>query len=204
MNVTVKPPLPTSAFKGKHVLLASNSPRRHELLGLIVPEFEVLRLQGVKETYPSEMKPEEVPAYLSRLKADACKDVIGPDDVVITADTVVIIDGNILGKPRGYDDAVEMLKTLRGRTHRVVTGVTITCAGGSDTFSATTDVTFGELTDGEIEEYVALYQPYDKAGAYGIQEWIGAIGIEGMNGSFYNVMGLPVKLLYDHLKALRF
>ena len=204
MNEEIKPPFPSEFVAKRRVLLASNSPRRRELLGMIVPEFEVVKLVDVDETYPESLAPEEVPAFLSKLKAGACAPFLKHDDIAITADTVVIIEGQILGKPSGYEDAVHMLKMLRGRTHKVVTGVTITWDGGmcSDTFSALTDVTFGNLTDYEIEEYVKRFRPFDKAGAYGIQEWIGAIGIEGMNGSFYNVMGLPVKMLYDRLKGI--
>lgn len=204
MHDSIKPPYPSDWIAARRVLLASNSPRRRELLGMIVPEFEVLRLVDVDETYPDSMQVEEVPSFLSRLKASACAKVLKPSDITITADTVVIVDGQILGKPDDHEDAVHMLKLLRGRTHKVITGVTLTweCGERSETFSACTEVTFGNLSDAEIEEYVKLFQPFDKAGAYGIQEWIGAIGIVGMNGSFYNVMGLPVKLLYDRLKRL--
>ena len=200
----IKPPFPSRAVAERRVLLASNSPRRRELLAMIVPEFEVLKLVDVDETYPDTLPAEEVPAFLSRLKASACKGILKPNDIAITADTVVLVDNLILGKPTGHDDAVKMLKLLRGKTHKVITGVTLTWDSrtNSETFSACTDVTFGNLTDEEIEEYVKRFRPFDKAGAYGIQEWIGGIGIEGMNGSFYNVMGLPVKMLYDHLKAL--
>lgn len=187
----------------KKILLASHSPRRHELLRLIAPDFGTLPIVEVDETYPASLPAEEVPAYLSKLKAEAYHGHIEPDTLVITADTVVIIDGKILGKPADRAEAVEMLATLAGRTHRVVTGVTITDARGEyHTFSDTSEVDFDTLTREEIEFYVDNFSPYDKAGAYGIQEWIGAAGIKGIRGSFYNVMGLPVHRLYLALREL--
>lgn len=197
------PPLPSQVFERINVLLASNSPRRRELLGLIMPSFEVALPRDVEEVYPPTIAATEVPAYLAQLKADACADVLTDNELIITADTVVISDDKILGKPSGAEHAAQMLKDLQGRTHTVVTGVTLRSLSGkkNDTFSEHTDVTFGPLSDQEIERYVEIYRPFDKAGAYGIQEWIGAAAICKVNGCFYNVMGLPLHALYTHLKA---
>lgn len=201
------PPLPSPAFAGTTVMLASNSPRRRELLGLILPEFSIAPRRDIDEAYPAGLAPADVPAYLSRLKADAYADLVAPDTLLITADTVVISEPSefsepsILGKPHSDAEACAMLRTLAGRTHTVVTGVTLRSGSGrrDDTFSETTRVTFGPLTDSEIAQYVARYRPLDKAGAYGIQEWLGAAAIARIDGCFYNVMGLPLHALYRHL-----
>lgn len=204
------PPLPSPAFAGKTVMLASNSPRRRELLGLILPAFSIAPRRDIDEAYPADLAPADVPAYLSRLKADAYADLLTPDMLLITADTVVISEhsefsesSKILGKPRSEAEACEMLRSLAGRTHTVVTGVTLRSGSGrrDETFSETTRVTFGPLTDSEIAQYVLRYRPLDKAGAYGIQEWLGAAAIARIDGCFYNVMGLPLHALYSHLKA---
>lgn len=199
----VTPPLPSPEYEDKTILLASNSPRRRELLHLIVPEFEIAESRDIDEKYPAGLSPEEVPAFLSRLKASAYRDVLLPHEVLVTADTVVILDGRILGKPHSIGEAVEMLRSLCGRTHTVVTGVTLTSLEGKkcDTFSEHTLVTFAQLSDSEIEAYVERYRPLDKAGAYGIQEWFGAAGISRIDGCFYNVMGLPLHALYEHLRS---
>ncbi len=186
----------------KKILLASNSPRRRELLGLLDVDFTVAPSREVNEVYPADLPAEDVPAYLSALKADAYADMLTDDEVLLTADTVVICDGVILGKPDGRDGAVAMLKQLSGKTHTVVTGVSLTTKSDMRVFSEHTEVTFAPLTDAEIDYYVDLYAPYDKAGAYGIQEWIGCIAIESINGCFYNVMGLPLHRLYENLTAL--
>lgn len=186
------------------VILASNSPRRRELLAMIVPQFEVEALRGVDESYPAELPAEEVPEYLSRLKSGAYPGELAEGDVLITADTVVIVDGEILCKPHGRDEAVAMLKRLSGRTHLVVSGVCVRGAKSAEAFSSQTEVTFAALEDRQIEEYVDKYSPLDKAGAYGIQEWIGAVAIESIKGSFYNVMGLPVHALYRTLVRGRY
>lgn len=210
------PPLPSPAFAGKTVMLASNSPRRRELLGLILPAFTIAPRRDIDEAYPADLAPADVPAYLSRLKADAYADLLTPDTLLITADTVVISElsefsefsefsesSKILGKPHSEAEACAMLRSLAGRTHTVVTGVTLRSGSGSrnETFSETTRVTFGPLTDSEIAQYVARYRPLDKAGAYGIQEWLGAAAIARIDGCFYNVMGLPLHALYRHLTA---
>lgn len=196
------PPLPSPAYENVKILLASNSPRRRELLGLIVPKFEIAPSREIEEIFPPGLAAEDVPAYLSRLKASAYKDTLTPDTLLITADTVVLFDGEILGKPKDHAEAVAMVSRLSGRTHTVVTGVTLSSLGGKkqDTFSEKTAVTFANLSNDEIEEYVIRFKPFDKAGAYGIQEWIGAAAIVGVDGCFYNVMGLPMHALYSHLK----
>lgn len=187
----------------RRILLASNSPRRRQLLAMIVPEFSVPAPVEVDEIYSHDIGASEVPAFLSRLKAEPYKPMLaGTTDVLITADTVVIVDGRIYGKPHSEAEAKAMLATLSGRSHKVVTGVTITDCDQQYTFSETTEVRFYPLSAAEIADYVSIYRPYDKAGAYGIQEYIGAIGIRGVVGCFYNVMGLPVGALYHALKRL--
>lgn len=185
------------------VLLASNSPRRRELLRMIIPDFDIAEMHEVDETYPSSLPLDEVAPFLSRVKADAYRSQLTDNEVMITADTVVINNGQILGKPADERQAVDMLRSLMGHTHRVVTGVTLTSKHATDTFSESTDVLFGTVSDHEIELYVRDYRPLDKAGAYGIQEWIGGVAIEGIRGCFYNVMGLPVHTLYRHLRDFK-
>lgn len=183
------------------VILASGSPRRRELLGLLDIEFTVDTSYPVDESVPAGIEACDVPVYLSCLKADAYP--LAPDDnrLVITADTVVILDGDVLGKPADEAEAMAMLRRLAGREQAVVTGVTLRTSMRSVTFSAISKVEFGDLSDDEIRYYVDRYRPLDKAGAYGIQEWIGAAAIKGITGSFYNVMGLPVHRLYEALKS---
>lgn len=199
---TILPPLPSPSLKDINILLASNSPRRRELLGMILPAFDIATMKSVEESYPATLAPEKVPEYLSALKASAYRDVLVPGELIITADTVVIHNGKILGKPADAGDARAMLASLCSATHTVVTGVTLTSLEGkkTDTFSTSTKVTFGPLADDEIAEYVDRYMPLDKAGSYGIQEWIGAAAIERIDGCFYNVMGLPLHDLFIHLK----
>ena len=181
------------------LILASNSPRRKELLaGLGVP-FEVRVLQDIDEDYPESLPVNEVARYIAKEKADAYRRVIAQDELIITADTVVIVGDEILGKPVDEADAVRMLRLLSGRTHQVTTGVCLLTAEKESCFDVTTDVTFKTLTDEEIHYYVNHYRPFDKAGAYGIQEWIGYIGVTGLHGSYYNVMGLPVQRIYQEL-----
>lgn len=181
------------------LILASNSPRRKELLaGLGVP-FEVRVLQDIDEHYPENLPVNEVARYIAKEKADAYRRIVAADELIITADTVVIVGDEILGKPMDEADAVRMLRLLSGRTHQVTTGVCLLTAETERCFDVTTDVTFKTLTDEEIHYYVNRYRPFDKAGAYGIQEWIGYIGVTGLNGSYYNVMGLPVQRIYQEL-----
>lgn len=183
----------------KHIILASNSPRRRQLLGGIVSEFEIAPPRPVDETYPNSLSPEEVAPFLSQIKAKAYADLVTENTLLITADTVVILDNKILGKPQSHSQAVAMLQSLSGHTHRVVTGVTIVSSEKEITFSNTTEVTFDTLTHEEIDDYIKQFQPFDKAGSYGIQEWIGYRAIRKIDGCFYNVMGLPLNHLYLEL-----
>ncbi|MCM1356780.1 MAG: Maf family nucleotide pyrophosphatase [Staphylococcus sp.] len=193
---------PLENLRDYEVILASGSPRRRELLSMLDIDFRVDTSHSVDETVPAGLCAEEVAPYLSRLKAEAYPLVAGDRKLVITADTVVIIDGEVLGKPNDEADARKMLARLQGRVQTVITGVTIRTADSMETFSAVSEVEFAPLTADEIAYYVGHYRPLDKAGAYGIQEWIGAAGIKGINGSFYNVMGLPVQRLYSLLKKI--
>lgn len=181
------------------IVLASNSPRRRELLGQLGVKFRVETIKGLDESYDPSMPVNEVAAYLSQLKASAYS--LAANELIITADTVVICAGEVMGKPVDRDDAYRMIRALSGRTHVVITGVTVATRDKKETFSNVTEVTFAPLTDEEIYHYIDDYRPYDKAGAYGIQEWIGYMGITGINGCYYNVMGLPVNHLYTLLKT---
>lgn len=182
----------------RRVLLASQSPRRRQLLGMIVPSFEIVNID-TDEVYPSSLTAIEVPAYLSLLKSQAYHRNLKSDELLITADTVVIHNGEILGKPSDEGEACRMLSSLASDEHMVVTGVTLAIAGRRETFAETTYVSFGALSDRQIRNYIRTFAPFDKAGAYGIQEWIGAVAIEGIRGCFYNVMGLPLHTLYRHI-----
>lgn len=184
------------------IILASNSPRRKELLSGLGINYEVKTLPGIEETYPDTLKNEEIPLYIAKEKADAYRDVMQPDELIITADTIVWLDGIVMGKPKDVEDARQMLRTLSGRTHQVITGVCLTTTAFQKSFSTVTDVTFAELSDAEIDYYIRTYKPMDKAGSYGIQEWIGFIGVQKISGSYFNVMGLPVQRLYTELKKL--
>jgi len=179
--------------------LASNSPRRKELLAGLGVDYEVRTLPDVDESYPETLQGADIPLFISKIKADAYKNLLQPDELMITADTIVWMDGMVLGKPRNRFGAIEMLRQLSGHTHQVFTGVTITTATRQHSFSVGTEVRFANLTDEEIVYYVDTYQPMDKAGAYGVQEWIGYIGVENISGSYFNVMGLPVQRLYREL-----
>ncbi len=186
-------------LKRYNVVLASNSPRRRELLADLGIEFQVRTLEGIDESYPPEMPVLEIAEYISRKKARAYQAEMAEDELIITADTVVILGDEVLGKPADADDARRMLRELSGKVHKVVTGVTIVTANATRSFSAVTDVEFAPLSDEDIDYYVDNYHPLDKAGAYGIQEWIGCMGVRHINGSFYNVMGLPLHRLYNEL-----
>ncbi len=186
----------------KHIVLASASPRRHQLLADAGLAFSLAPPFEVDETPPPGMRAETVAEYLAELKSDACPLVPGPDEVILTADTTVVLEGTILGKPRDLGEAREMLRRLSGRTHRVITGVTLRTASHKTTFAATTDVTFRPLSPTEIDYYVDTFRPLDKAGAYGIQEWIGLVGVSRIEGSFHNVMGLPVQMIYTKILQL--
>ena len=197
------------------IILASNSPRRRELLAGLGFDYEVRTLQGLDESYPEGLSMEEIPQYISKKKAAAY--ALKEDELLITADTIVFLDGEVLGKPADETEAKEMLHKLSGKTHQVVTGVTLMyngqctmddgqCTKGNEikvhSFSSVSQVTFAELSEAEIDHYVTQYRPLDKAGAYGIQEWIGYIGVTSIEGSYFNVMGLPVQRLYTEMKKL--
>ena len=181
-----------------NIILASNSPRRRELLAGLDVDYEVRVLKDIDETYPDNLPVADIPTYISREKAAAY--TIADNELLLTADTVVVLGNEVLGKPADDADAKRMLRELSGKTHQVITGVCLTTTKMQHSFSVTTDVTFKELTDDEIDYYVTNYHPLDKAGAYGIQEWIGFIGVERIEGSYFNVMGLPVQRLYTELK----
>ncbi|WP_295936189.1 Maf family nucleotide pyrophosphatase [uncultured Alistipes sp.] len=181
------------------LLLASQSPRRRELMTASGLPYVLSLKYDCEESYPSTLSAEEVPLYLSQLKSEAYPEPLLPNDILLTADTVVISDGRVLGKPADRDDARQMLRSLSGRRHTVVSGVTFRTTERIHTFAAESSVWFRPLTDEEINYYLDNYQPYDKAGSYGIQEWIGYAAIVKINGSFYNVMGLPIQKVYTEL-----
>ena len=198
------------------IILASNSPRRRELLAGLDVNFEVKVLNGIDESYPDDLDAYQVAEFIAQKKAEAYRSLLNEEEssaeenLILTADTVVIAPaaneqndqegkGIILGKPKTADDAVRMLRMLSGKTHHVVTGVCLTTKDEQRHFSVTTEVSFKELTDWEINYYISHYKPFDKAGAYGIQEWIGYIGCTGLNGSYFNVMGLPVQRIYEEM-----
>lgn len=183
-----------------HVLLASKSPRRRELLGQLRVKFNVVTIGGIDESYPEDLPRLEVASYIANKKADAYDAMLKSNELIITADTVVVLGRKILGKPRDAEDAVNMLMELSGRTHKVVSGVCIMTKNRRTTFTTITDVKFGTILPDEARFYVENYMPLDKAGSYGIQEWIGCVAVESIHGSFYNVMGLPVHQLYHELK----
>lgn len=189
-------------LKKYHIILASNSPRRRELLSGLGVDYEVRTLPGVDESYPDTLSGEDIPVYISREKAAAYLPSIAPDELIITADTIVWLDGRVLGKPADEADACRMLRELSGRTHRVITGVMLSTATFQKSFAVTSEVEFAPLTEEEIMYYVDHYRPLDKAGAYGVQEWIGFIGVRRLSGSYFNVMGLPIQRLYQELKEL--
>lgn len=181
------------------ILLGSKSPRRRELLAELRIPFTTVTAGNIDESYPDSIPPIDVPQFLSARKADAFRDLLKDDELLITADTLVICEDKILGKPKSVSDAIEMLTFLSGKTHHVATGVTITSSSRRVSFTSVTDVHFAELGREEIEYYVHNYSPLDKAGAYGIQEWIGCVAIDYIKGSYYNVMGLPIHQLYKEL-----
>lgn len=187
-------------LKKYKIILASKSPRRKELLEMLDIPFEIYTKNGIDETYPSGLPAEEVAEFLSKLKGEAYSVEIKGNELFITADTVVILNNKIYGKPKTMEDAIDMLMQLQGETHTVATGVTITTKDKLVSFSTYTDVTFATISREEARYYVEKYKPLDKAGAYGIQEWIGCAAVAGISGSFYNVMGLPVHQLYTCLK----
>ena len=183
------------------IILASNSPRRKELLAGLDLQFEVRVLQDIDESYPHGLPTLKIAEFISKKKADAYVETMADDELVITADTVVILGDEVMGKPHDEADAKRMLGELSGRTHQVATGVTLSTKERQMSFSVVTDVTFKQLSADEIDYYVRTYHPMDKAGAYGIQEWIGYIGVTALKGSYFNVMGLPVQRIYEALKT---
>ena len=190
-------------FRMVKIVLASNSPRRKELLaGLDIP-FEVRVLDNIDESYSETLPTKEIAGYISKKKADAYRQTMVDDELIITADTIVVLGQEVMGKPKDDEEARRMLRELSGKTHQVITGVCLTTKDKQSNFSVETDVTFKTLSEEEIDYYVAHYRPLDKAGAYGIQEWIGHIGVTGLNGSYFNVMGLPVQRIYEALKAFQ-
>ena len=184
--------------KKMKIVLASNSPRRKELLGGLGVDFEVRTLNDIDESYPDTLPAQQVSEYITGKKADAYE--VADGEIIITADTVVVVNDNIFGKPADALEAKRMLRAISGKTHQVMTSVCIASSGLRKLFTVTTDVTFRQLTDGEIDYYVDTFRPLDKAGAYGIQEWIGYIGVTSLNGSYYNVMGFPVQRVYEVLR----
>lgn len=183
------------------IILASNSPRRRELLSGLGISYVVRTLQGIDESYPVDLPVKQIAEYIAAEKAAAYKRQMAADELIITADTIVVVDTEVLGKPQDADDARRMLHKLSNRAHQVITGVCLTTSGKQRRFSVITDVTFKALTDEEIDYYITNYRPFDKAGAYGIQEWIGYIGVTGLHGSYFNVMGLPVQRIYSELSS---
>ena len=183
------------------IILASNSPRRKELLAGLDLQFEVRVLQDIDESYPHDLPTLKIAEFISKKKADAYVETMADDELVITSDTVVILGDEVMGKPHDEADAKRMLGELSGRTHQVATGVTLSTKERQMSFSVVTDVTFKQLSADEIDYYVRTYHPMDKAGAYGIQEWIGYIGVTALKGSYFNVMGLPVQRIYEALKT---
>ena len=184
-----------------NIILASKSPRRKELLGNIVPNF-ILKTKDVEEIYPNTLAAKEVAAYLAKLKADAFTEDLKPNDIVITSDTTVVLGKTIYGKPKDRQDAIEIIQALSGKMHEVITGVCLKNIYKEEVFSCTTKVFFKTLSLEEIEYYVNRFKPYDKAGAYAIQEWIGFIGIEKIEGDYNNIVGLPLQAL--HTKLVQF
>lgn len=183
------------------IILASNSPRRRELLAGLGLTFETRVIPGIDESYPEGLDGADIAVYIASAKAAAYRATLAGHELLITADTIVYTEGKVFGKPHDRDEACAMLRALSGRTHQVITGVTIQTLERTRSFAVTTDVTFTELSDEEIAYYVDHYRPFDKAGSYGIQEWIGFVGVTGIRGSYFNVMGLPVQRLYQELKT---
>lgn len=186
--------------KGYKIILASNSPRRKELLAGLDVDFEVRVIKGIDESYPDSLPTTDIAEYISRKKANAYLQQLAADELLITADTIVVLGSEVMGKPHDEADACWMLRELSGQTHQVITGVTLATTVRQQSFSVVTDVTFKSFTDEEIDYYVSHYKPFDKAGAYGIQEWLGYIGVTALRGSYFNVMGLPVQRIYEVLR----
>ena len=185
-------------FPDYNYILASKSPRRHQLLNSLGIQFEV-RIKETDEIYPEGLDKNEIPVYLAKLKAAAFFPELKERDLLITADTIVFLENEVIGKPENYEDAKRMLRKLSGKEHQVISGVCITSLQRELSFFAVSNVRFKKLSEKEIDFYISHFQPFDKAGAYAIQEWIGYIGITHIEGSFYNVMGLPIQRLYEEI-----
>lgn len=189
-------------LKQYKIVLCSNSPRRKELLKGLGLNFQTRIIDGVDESYDKSLPGEDIAKMISEKKAESYKATMSSDELIITADTIVYVDGEVLGKPQNKIDAARMLKMISGKCHDVITGVCLLTSNKRISFSVKTKVSFAQITDDEISFYIENYKPYDKAGAYGIQEWIGYIGVDSIQGSYFNVMGLPVQRLYSELKNI--
>jgi nucleoside triphosphate pyrophosphatase len=185
----------------KKIILASGSPRRKQLLEWAEVPFEIV-VKETSETFPAGLKVEEVAIHIARQKATAVRSIVSDGSVILAADTIVVLDERIIGKPKDRQEAIKILSDLSGHQHRVITGVVIALDGKEISFSDSTDVHFHDLSPAQIEFYVDKYRPYDKAGAYAIQEWIGVVGIKSVAGDFYNVMGLPVSRVVKELEKI--
>ena len=183
-----------------HLILASNSPRRRQLLEALDLPFTIRTIENIDETYPTDIAVKDIPLFLSEKKAQAYLPSLADDELLITADTIVVCSGNVLGKPADAEEAHRMLDMLSGRSHDVITAVALTTRKRQTAFTVSTKVTFAQLNKEEIDYYIHHYKPFDKAGAYGIQEWIGHAAVIGIEGSYFNVVGLPVARLYEELK----
>jgi septum formation protein len=183
-------------------ILASQSPRRKQLLEWAEVDFEIV-LHPIDETYPEGLTPTQVAEHIATEKAKAVADITGNEKIIIAADTIVVLEKDIIGKPKDRDDAISILTALSGREHKVITGVAIRDKNREEVFHDVTEVAFHDLTNEQIEFYVDKYKPYDKAGAYAIQEWIGVVGIKEIKGDFYNVMGLPVSRVVQMLETFK-
>lgn len=187
-------------LSGYNIILASNSPRRKELLSGLGFDYQVKTLPDIDESYPNHLHGEDIAIYIAQEKASAYANYMREDTLLITADTIVLLDGKVYGKPHDEAEAVQILCDLSGRTHEVITGVCITTKEKQKAFAVSSEVRFATLESDEVEFYVKKYKPFDKAGAYGIQEWIGYVAVEYISGSYFNIMGLPIQRLYQELK----
>lgn len=187
-------------IKKYNILLASKSPRRQQMLKELGIDFKIVTKDGIDESFSNELSETEIPVFLAKHKASAFKNIIKKDDILITADTIVWHNKKVLGKPKNFEDAKNIISSLSGDKHQVITGVCLTSLQKQTCFYSVTDVYFKKLSEAEIEYYIKNYKPYDKAGAYGIQEWIGFVGIEKISGSYFNVVGLPIQQLYCELQ----
>lgn len=192
-------PIPMQKFENIQIILGSKSPRRQELLKGLDLQFEI-RTKDTEEIYPEDLDPRKVPAFLAELKAEALLETLSENELLITSDTIVLIDNEILGKPESFEHAVEMLQKLSGKSHDVITGVHLRMKKKNTSFSVTTKVLFKPISEASIRYYIEKYKPYDKAGSYGVQEWIGYTAIDRLEGSYFNVMGLPVAELWEELQ----